>query len=74
MLVNFNNQGKLLAQIDNLRAMQASAETLAFGERQKLDGKLLVAQQEVSKVKTIAETERKHLYATVSLLPPPLFI
>lgn len=47
--------------------MQAAAETLAFGERQKLDSKLLVAQQEAAKVKNIAETERKHLYSTVSI-------
>jgi hypothetical protein len=55
-----------MQQIDNLRAMHSSAETLAFGDRQKLESKLLVAQQEVTKVKTIADTERKHLYSTVS--------
>jgi nucleoprotein TPR len=61
-------KGKLQAQIDNLRSIQGAAETLAFGERQKLESKLVSAQQESAKVKLVAETERKHLYSTINSL------
>lgn len=46
--------------------MQASAETIVFAERQKLESKLLTEQQESAKIKNIFETEKKHLYNTVS--------
>ena len=59
--------GKLQDQLENMRAMQSSAETLAYAERQKLESKLLVEQQESIKVRQLAENEKKHLYNTVSL-------
>lgn len=58
--------GKLQSQIENLRSMQASADTVAFAERQKLESKLLAEQQESSKFKNIFEAEKKHLYNSVS--------